>query len=132
MRIEYKAQVDELNRFLSDLESELEKVEAPMKVVATLDVAAEEIFVNIAHYAYPGKEGMMWVDIDAKEGCCTIVFKDNGIEFNPLLREDPDITVPAEERQIGGLGIYMVKKTMDDVSYEFKDGSNIFSMTKRW
>ena len=100
---------------------------------AQLDVAVEEIFVNIAHYAYrPEQLG------EATVRCCvggsplqvTIQFLDNGKPFNPLAKEDADITLSAEERQIGGLGILMVKKSMDAVDYTYEDGKNILTIKK--
>ena len=100
---------------------------------AQLDVAVEEIFVNIAHYAYrPEQLG------EATVRCCvggsplqvTIQFLDNGTPFNPLAKEDADITLSAEERKIGGLGILMVKKSMDAVDYTYEGGKNILTIKK--
>ena len=100
---------------------------------AQLDVAVEEIFVNIAHYAYrPEQLG------EATVRCCvggsplqvTIQFLDNGTPFNPLAKEDADITLSAEERSIGGLGILMVKKSMDAVDYTYEGGKNILTIKK--
>ncbi|MCR5054140.1 MAG: ATP-binding protein [Lachnospiraceae bacterium] len=95
-------------------------------------VSAEEIYVNIAHYAYGGNPGeavvQMWLTPDKKRCCLT--FKDRGMKYNPLEKADPDTTLSGEQRKIGGLGVYMVKNMMDSVSYEYKDGQNIFSMEK--
>ena len=93
--------------------------------------AAEEIFVNIANYAYGKSTGFAEILAEVKNGEITIVFKDGGIRYNPLAKEDPDITLSAEDRAIGGLGIFLVKKNMDSVFYENKDGKNIFTITKK-
>ena len=97
-----------------------------------IDVAIEEIFVNIAHYAYPEGEGdaVISVGADTAAGGVQIVFEDEGIPYDPLKNEDPDITLSAEDRPIGGLGIFMVKKSMDEVSYEYKDGKNRLTIKK--
>ena len=98
-----------------------------------IDVAVEEIFVNIASYAYaPGVgEAGIGIEIGGEPRCARIRFSDSGVPYDPLQRADPDITLPAEEREVGGLGIYMVKKTMDTVSYEHRDGQNLLAMEKR-
>ena len=97
-----------------------------------IDVAVEEIFVNIANYAYGSETGDAEISVDISgdpaEAC--IEFRDSGIAFNPLEKEEPDIALPAEKRKIGGLGIYMVKKSMDGVEYEYKDGQNILKIQK--
>ena len=97
-----------------------------------INVSAEEIFVNIAHYAYAPDEGDVKIKVETGSSPqrFTLVFEDSGSKFDPLAKEDPDVELPAERRKIGGLGIFMVKKSMDEVSYEYKDGHNIFKMTK--
>ena len=115
---------------LAFVEEELEKMDCSMKDVARITVCVEEMFVNVAHYAYNGKEGTveMTFDNDGREMSLTLV--DDGVEFDPLAKEDPDITLSAEDRKIGGLGIFMVKKSMDEVAYERKNGKNYFTMKK--
>ena len=105
----------------------------PMKVQTAVSVAIEEIFVNVAHYAYEGTEGDVDFSITFDEATRTVSFvmKDRGIPFNPLERPDPDITLSVEEREIGGLGIFITKKTMDSVTYCYENGENILTMTKR-
>ena len=127
----YKAESDKLHDVLSFIESKLEEKECNLKAQMMITVMVEEIFINIASYAYPNSSGetTICLDFDDKDNV-VITFVDNGIEFNPLEKEDPDITLSAEERKIGGLGIYMVKKTMDDVIYERKDGNNILTIKK--
>ena len=94
-------------------------------------VAVEELFVNIANYAYPDGDGSMRPEICTDDEAVTLRFVDSGIAFNPLQEEEPDVTADAESRKIGGLGIYMVKKTMDSVQYERKDNENILTVTKK-
>ena len=104
-----------------------------MKAQIQLDVAVEEIFVNIANYAYTPNVGSATIrtELEPKTGMVAITFVDTGIPYDPLKKEDPDVSLPVEERQIGGLGIYMVKKSMDDMLYKYKDGQNILTIKKR-
>ena len=97
-----------------------------------IDLAVEEIFVNIAHYSGSAEAEVSCsyhIAGDGK-GTLTMIFKDKGKPFNPLAKEDPDLTLSAEERSIGGLGIFLTKKFMDSVEYEFKDGMNCLTITK--
>lgn len=114
------------------VEDELIKAEAPMKVVTSVTIAVEELVVNIVHYAYPGREGRFKVSMDISNNQLKLTLRDTGIYFNPLDKQDPDITLSSEERNIGGLGIFLVKKTMDDVQYEYKDGVNTLRILKKW
>lgn len=104
----------------------LERNDCPMKVQIQIDIAIDELFGNIARYAYKDKVGQATVKVEYKEEPkeIIIVFIDSGIPYNPLEREDPDVTLSAEEREIGGLGIYMVKKSMDEMSYTYCNGQN--------
>ena len=106
--------------------------EKAIKTRMQIDVAIEEIFVNIAHYAYPGGEGNAVIEVEADSSAknVLIVFEDNGIPYNPLEKEDPDISLSADDRPVGGLGIFMVKKTMDGMSYEYKDNRNRLTIVK--
>ena len=105
----------------------------PMKLLMQTQLAVEEIFVNIAHYAYKDKTGEVNVlcELDKEKNLFTIIFEDTGIPFDPLKRDDPDVTATAEERNIGGLGIFLTKKLMDEVHYENKDGKNILTLIKK-
>lgn len=127
-----KAAVSELDKVLSFTDTILESMGCSMKAQMQIDVAVEEIFVNIAHYAYPSGDGEAVIRIGADEAnrAVSITFIDQGIPYDPLKNEDPDITLSAEERPIGGLGIFMVKKSMDDVSYEYKDNRNQLTIKK--
>ncbi len=105
----------------------------PMKLLMQTQLAVEEIFVNISHYAYKDKTGEVNVlcELDKEKNLFTIIFEDTGIPFDPLKRDDPDVTATAEERNIGGLGIFLTKKLMDEVHYENKDGKNILTLIKK-
>ena len=95
-----------------------------------IEIAVDEIVSNIVYYAYEGKQGTANVKIDTDDKGIIITITDSGIEYNPLEKEDPDITLSAEERGIGGYGIYIVKKVMDEITYERKDGKNILTLRK--
>ena len=97
-----------------------------------IDIAVEELFVNIAHYAYGDGTGTVQIQIEitAAPLSAVITFSDSGVPYDPLKRTDPDVTLSAEERTVGGLGIYMVKKSMDSIDYEYKDGKNILRIKK--
>lgn len=127
----FPASVDALNDALAFVEQELEKADCSMKASMQITVAVEELFVNIAHYAYPGENGSMKLGIQVDDGVATLRLVDYGVPFDPLQKEDPDITQDAESRKIGGLGIFMVKKTMDSVQYERRDNQNVVTLTKK-
>ena len=129
----FPATLEQLESVQAFVSEQLERYNCPAKLKFQLDVAVEEIFVNIAHYAYrPEQAG------EATVRCCvggsplqvTIQFLDNGKPFNPLAKEDADTTLSAEAREIGGLGILMVKKSMDAVDYTYQDGKNILTIRK--
>ena len=128
-----EAKTENLEKVLAFVDKHLEEKECAIKVQMQIDVAVEELFVNIAQYAYDSDTGMVTIQVEIQEEplAVMITFIDNGVPYNPLAKEDPDITLAAEERQIGGLGIYMVKKTMDDIIYEYKDGQNILRIRKQ-
>ena len=127
-----KADISNLGQVLSFADGILEQSGCPIKTRMQIDVAIEEIFVNIAHYAYPGGEGNAVIEVEADSSAknVLIVFEDNGIPYNPLEKEDPDISLSADDRPVGGLGIFMVKKTMDGMSYEYKDNRNRLTIVK--
>ena len=115
------------------VEKELEKMDCPMKSVIAINVAIDELFSNIVRYGYPDGPGPVTVRVTEMQDphTVTVEFIDHGIPYNPLEAEDPDVTLSAEERGIGGLGIFMVKKTMDDVQYKYENGQNILTIFKR-
>lgn len=128
------ATVDSIETVTDFVNEQLEKYDCPMKAQMQIDIAIDELFGNIAHYAYNPEIGEATVRVEVLEEplCVTITFIDNGVPYDPLKKEDPDISLSAEEREIGGLGIYMVKKSMDAVTYEYKDGQNILSIKKNF
>lgn len=129
----FTAKKETLPEVMAFTEECLESFDCPMKSSIAICVAVEEIFVNIASYAYPDGDGNTTLSFgfDEKERLMTLVIKDNGVPFNPLERAEPDITLSADEREIGGLGIFITKKTMDTVSYTYENGENILTMTKK-
>ena len=124
------AKTEKLDEVLDFIDQHLEEWECPMKTVTQINIAAEEVFVNIAHYAYHPKDGKAKITLARTGQDVEITFTDSGTPYNPLEHEDPDVTLSAEERQIGGLGIYIVKKSMDAVSYEYRDSHNVLKIRK--
>ena len=122
--------IDVVNEFIEQI---LEPLDCPMKALLQINVAIDELFGNIAYYAYAPDTGEATVQISVEEDPRTavITFIDSGIPYNPLTAEDPDITLSAEQRKVGGLGIFLVKKTMDDMHYEYRDGKNILQIKKK-
>lgn len=107
-------------------ERRIEELEVPIKIASKIGIIVDEIYSNVVNYS---KATIAKVSCDLEDGVLNIQFKDNGIEYNPLDRDDPDISLSAEEREIGGLGIYMVRNMADDVRYERKDGKNILEIS---
>ena len=128
----FPAKTEALPDILGFVEETLEGYGCPMKIQMAVCVAIEEVFVNVAHYAYGGGEGDMNLGIGFDEANRAITFRmtDKGIPFDPLKKPDPDITLSAEEREIGGLGIFITKQTMDCVTYAYENGENILTMIK--
>lgn len=116
----------------SFIDEQLEDAGCPMLTQIAIDVAVEEIFVNIASYAYDKEIGVAVVQVEMLDEPLSveITFIDNGKQYDPLAKPDPDTTLPAKERKKGGLGIYMVKNSMDDMRYEYKEGKNILTIKK--
>ena len=128
LRIETTSEnLDTVNAFI---EEQLERLNCSPKTSMEILVSVEEIYINIVHYAYGENVGFADVSFDYNNGSVFITFTDEGIEFDPLKKEDPDITAPIRKRPIGGLGIFMVKKTMDSVDYKRIDGKNILTVSK--
>ena len=130
--IELEAVVGNLAKVREFINSHLAKIDCSSKSGMHIDLAAEEIFVNICNYAYaPGKGNVKVMISIIEDSKVEITFVDSGMQYDPLANEDPDVTLSAEARKIGGLGIFLAKKTMDSVSYEYKDGKNVLRMTKK-
>ena len=108
----------------------MEEHGAPLKTQMQIDVCVEEIFVNIAYYAYAPDTGEAVVSVELSENpdAVSITFRDTGKPFDPLKHDDPDVTLEAESCKIGGLGILMTKNMMDEVTYEYRDGQNILKI----
>ncbi len=127
-----EASVEKLDEVLSFVDARLEALDCPVKAQMMLDIAVEELFVNIASYAYAPDRGdaTIRVQTQSEPKRVTITFIDSGVPYDPLQTPDPDLTLPAEERRIGGLGVFMVKKSMDDMRYERLDGRNVLTIVK--
>jgi len=132
--IEVEASVDKLPEVLGFIDGHLEAAGCPLKAMMQIDVAAEEIFVNIANYAYAPDKGkaIIRVELGGDPPGVVITFIDWGMHYDPLAKEDPDVTLSAEERKIGGLGVFLVKNTMDDITYNYEDGKNILTLKKNF
>ena len=130
--LDIEAIISNLQKVQSFVREQVKTVPCPMRVLMQIDIAVEEIFINIASYAYIPKKGRATIRVEVTEdpASVTISFADKGIPYNPLAKEDPDISLPVSERRIGGLGVFMTKKIMDSVSYEHRDGKNILTMKK--
>lgn len=128
-----EADIHNLPELLSFIGRYVQNMEYNHEKKKQLDISVEEIFVNIASYAYPSGSGKVTVSAEytADTSEITVTFIDDGIPYNPVSSKDPDITLYADKRQIGGLGIFMVKNMMDKLSYEYKCGQNIFKITKK-
>lgn len=127
------AAIENLEAVTAFVDSELEAYNCPPKAEIQINIAIDELFSNIAFYAYHPETGEATVRVEVIEEplAVEISFIDNGMPYDPLTNEDPDVTSPAEERKIGGLGIYIVKKSMDEISYEYRDGKNILKIKKK-
>ena len=130
--MDIEAVTENLPDVLAFVDGRLEHIGCPIKTQMQIDVAVEEIFVNIASYAYAPEKGNATVRVEVLENplMVSITFIDRGIPYDPLAKKDPDVSLTAEERDIGGLGIFMTKKIMDDVVYEYRDGKNILTLKK--
>ena len=126
------ATVENIETVTEFVNAQLELIDCPIKVQMQIDIAIDELFGNIAHYAYNTEVGSATVRVEVSEAPLAVIitFIDNGVPYDPLGKDDPDITLSAEEREIGGLGIYMVKQSMDEITYEYKDGQNILKIKK--
>ncbi len=127
------AEADNTQKVIDFVGNELKKMDAPKAAYFALITAVEELFLNIANYAYGDGTGDATVRMETDDRSRVVLtFIDRGEEFDPLARREPDTTVPLKKRAIGGLGILMVKKTMDDMTYSRVDGENRLSITKKW
>ena len=130
--ITVEATLENLEVVQNFVSEELENQGCPMKVMMQIEIAVEEIYVNIVHYAYNPTVGEATIRCEVTDNPMQVIiqFLDSGVPFDPLAKKDADITLSAEEREIGGLGIFMVKQSMDEVSYEYKEGKNVLTIKK--
>ena len=126
------ATIENIETVTDFVDAQLEELDCPMKAEMQINVAIDELYSNIVKYAYTEESGPITVKFIAKDDPRRVYirFEDEGIPYNPLTKEDPDITLSADERTIGGLGIFMVKKTMDDMKYKYENGRNILTIKK--
>jgi len=130
--LELDAVTENLPEVQAFVAEHLERADCPPRALMQIGVAVEEIFVNIASYAYAPDKGKAKVRVEVSDDpvAVTITFVDRGVPYDPLAKEDPNVRAAAADREVGGLGIYMTKKMMDDVAYEYKDGANILTLKK--
>lgn len=128
------ATIENIETVTDFVNGQLEDADCPMKTQMQFDVAIDELFSNIAHYAYAPETGFATVQVNlVKDPLGAVVtFVDNGRPYDPLAKEDPDVSLAVHDRPTGGLGIFLVKKIMDDVSYEYKEGHNILRIFKKF
>ena len=126
------ATIENVEKATEFVNEELEKIKCPPKAKAEIDVAIDELFSNIANYAYNPHIGKVTMKLEIQDNPLAVIitFMDNGIPYDPLKKADPNIKLSADDREIGGLGVFMVKKSMDSVEYEYKDNHNILKIKK--
>ena len=122
--------LDAVNAFVEEFSAPLEPTP---RAAMQLDLVVEELFVNVASYAYGDFGGMATIKgrLFPEDGALSLTFIDSGTPYNPLEKEDPDTDLPMEERGIGGLGIFLVKKNVNDIKYERLDGKNVLTIHKK-
>ena len=127
------AEVGNLEKVFDFIHTQLEGVDCSPRELMQIELAVDEIFVNIANYAYDKRGGKAKISCFVKRDPIgiEISFEDSGVKYDPLSAEDPDVTLSAQERQIGGLGIFLTKKSMDELAYEYSEGRNILTMKKK-
>lgn len=127
------ATVENIGKITAFVEGRMEEKDCPLKQIMQVSMAVDEVMANVAMYAYAPGTGDVTVAVDFDDGSRTVsvTFIDRGVAFDPLAKEDPDVTLPAEQRKIGGLGIFLVKKTMDDVAYRREGDQNILCIKKK-
>jgi len=131
LKLKVPACIDRLDEVLEFVGAAVGEAGISGKYNNNINIAVEEVFVNIAHYGYQSGEGDVFMSLSVSPEKFIMEFRDNGTPYDPLSRDDPDTTLSADEREIGGLGIFMVKQLMDSVSYRYEDGSNVLTITKQ-
>ncbi len=125
------AKKESLDTVIDFLDEYLDSKNCDMKKKIQIQLSLEEIFINVANYAYEGETGKAKITLNCENGTVSISVYDKGKEYNPLNIPDPDTTLSAEEREIGGLGIFLVRKNMDEVNYKYENSENVFTMKKK-
>lgn len=131
-KLTVEATVENLPQVTDFIIESLEEKNCPPKILMQMELVIEELFVNVAHYAYHPDKGKCTVIKEFEESPRALIMTliDSGIPYNPLEHEDPDTSLGVEEREIGGLGIFLVKKNVDAISYEYKEGQNVLRFKK--
>ena len=127
------ATVENIGAVTDFVDAQLEALDCPMKAQMQINIAIDELFGNIAHYAYNPDVGEATVRVEVEEKPLSVIitFIDGGVPYDPLQAAEPDTTLSAEERALGGLGIFMVRKSMDEITYRYENGLNILSIRKK-
>lgn len=125
------ATVENITVVTEYIDEQLKKADCPLEIQYLIDIAVDELFGNIAKYGYKDCIGKVTVKMDIDEKKVIITFIDNGIPYNPLMREIPDLDLTAEEREPGGVGIHIVRTSMDDMKYEYTNNQNILTIYKK-
>ncbi len=130
--IKLSATIENVSVVTDFVDSELEERNCPKTARCQIDIAIDEIFSNIANYAYNPKQGDAIVRVEVTDDPLEVIitFTDKGKPYNPLLKEDPDVSLSAEDREIGGLGVFIVKESMDEIDYHYEDGKNVLKIRK--
>lgn len=128
------AVIENVTPLTETVDEMLESMDCPMKVQAQIDIAIDEVFSNIANYAYGADVGTTVIRIETcrNPASVTLTFRDWGLKYNPLAKKDPDVSLGLEERQIGGLGIFMVKKSMNRMFYRRRGRQNVLTLVKEF
>ena len=132
-KLQFEANLELIDQMINPIISSIEENEAEPKKVYQMNLALEEILVNICKYAYSGNKGRIDIafEISKDPKQLHVVIKDQGKEFNPLAKEDPDLDTPLEDRKIGGLGIFLVKNMVDDIKYQRTNNENVLEIIKK-
>lgn len=133
-KMKVSAKIENMDQVKEFVLSRMETAGFEMKQLLQVELAIEEIFINIVNYAYRPEDGDAWISCQVEEGdhlTAVIEFMDAGVPYDPLSRKEPDLTLSTKEREVGGLGIFLTKKQMDSMEYKYEDGKNILKIIKK-
>ena len=131
-KITLPAVVDSIEKVTEFVNDRLQKSNIPQKIQTQIDVVIDELMSNVTKFAYrDGKNGDISVEMEVNEEEIAMTFRDSGVPFNPLEQADPDVNAPLEQRKIGGLGLFLVRKTMDKLNYVYENGQNVLTVIKK-